>query len=125
MSAHYRAGYHPSHKPPSKKDGEKATQKEQGFYHTTAWRRVRQIVLQRDNYLCKLGSSKKCTLIATEVHHIQPLEDFPELALDLDNLISCCWWCHEETKQRASRPLPSGVRIIRVRDGEEKETALE
>ncbi len=118
MSGHVRAGYHPALNSRPKKDGEKTTQKEQGFYHSPAWRRVRLLALQRDNYLCKIGTSKKCTRIATEVHHIQPLEDFPELALDLGNLISCCWWCHEETKPRGSRSLPPGVRIIRVRDGE-------
>lgn len=112
-----RSGYHPGqHREPGKND---SSLKKQGFYQTPAWRRIRTMALQRDNYLCQLRLSKKCTRIATEVHHIKPLEDFPELALDLDNLTSCCWWCHEETKRRRSERHEPPVRIIHIRDGSE------
>ena len=30
------------------------------------------------------------------VHHIQHLKDYPELALDNDNLETLCFYCHEE-----------------------------
>ena len=145
MAQHYekgpvrqmRAGYHPTRKKPEQKssgkkekeecrspggqhDGRNPTLKEQGFYHKPVWRRLRVQALQRDHYLCQLRISPKCTRIATEVHHIKSLEDFPELGLSLDNLTSCCWWCHEETKVRVVRPdLPSSVRVIRVTDGSE------
>lgn len=113
-----RPGYHPSHK----NDDQKNDLKKQGFYKTSAWRRVRLLVLQRDNYLCQLRLSKKCTHIATEVHHVKPLADYPELALELSNLTSCCWECHELTKPRGSQPVaPSGVRIIKI--GGEGDTA--
>ncbi len=113
-----RSGYHPSGERASEKN--KDSLKKQGFYHKPAWRRIRQMALHRDHYLCQLRTSKKCTGIATEVHHIKPLEDYPELGLDLDNLTSCCWWCHEETKQRRSvAPVPAKIRIIHVRDGSE------
>lgn len=98
-----RAGYHPR----------KNELKEEGFYKTGAWKRIRKLALQRDNYLCKLQISDKCTRRATEVHHIKPAKDYPEKALDLDNLISCCWWCHEMTKPRREEPVVS-VRVIKV-----------
>lgn len=88
------------------------TLKEQGFYHTPEWRRVREVVLRRDHYLCKLRLSKNCTRMANTVHHIKALEQYPELALDVTNLISCCYACHEETKTRGV--LPVGVRIIKM-----------
>lgn len=91
----------------------KRTLKEDGFYHTPAWRRIRLAVLQRDHYQCQLRLSKNCTKIATTVHHIKALEDYPELALDIDNLTSCCYSCHELTKVR-ERDHPSGVRIIKI-----------
>ena len=111
-----RYGYHPGHKSAQ----EEKSQKEQGFYHKPAWRRLRKMALQRDHYLCQLRISPKCTRIATEVHHIKSLEEFPELGLSLDNLTSCCWWCHEETKERRKLPeAPSSVRVIRISDGSE------
>lgn len=114
-----RAGYHPQRE---KYSGEKEDSlKKQGFYHTPAWRRARKLALQRDHYLCQLKTSEKCTGIATEVHHIKSLEDFPELKLDLDNLTSCCWWCHEETKPRRPAIPELPVKVIRVSDGSETE----
>lgn len=51
--------------------------------------------------------------MATEVHHVRPLEDYPGLALDLDNLESLCRRCHERTKRRKTKPHPK-VRIIKA-----------
>ena len=110
-----RSGYHPSH------DGGTQTLKEQGFYHKPAWRRVRLLALQRDNYLCQKCMRRKKITPATEVHHIKELEDYPELGLELDNLESLCWQCHEETKRRRSVCLPTKINIIRIRDGSEME----
>ena len=89
--------------------------KDEGFYHSGPWRRIRKLRLQRDHYLCQLRISPECTRRATTVHHVLPLEDYPELALDIDNLTSCCFACHELTKQRSSEPnAPAGVRIIKI-----------
>ena len=113
-----RSGYHPG----CEKPGTEETQKEQGFYHKPVWRKLRRMALQRDHYLCQLRVSSKCTKIATEVHHIKSLEEFPELGLNIDNLTSCCWWCHEETKHKHKRvESASGVRVIHVSDGSETE----
>ena len=107
-----RAGYHPS------MPDRGGTLKDQGFYKRPAWRRIRLQALQRDHYICQLRLSPRCTEIATEVHHIKELEDHPELGLCLDNLTSCCWYCHEETKTKKSKPKQiSGVRVIRIGDG--------
>ena len=113
-----KAGYHPSKKISSQKN----ELKKRGFYKWPAWRRLRLLALQRDNYLCQLKLSKKCTRIATEVHHIKPIDEFQELALELDNLTSSCWYCHEETKPRGNaKSAPTGVRVIRICDDSENE----
>lgn len=104
-----RAGYHPS----QKDDGGKNALKEQGFYHWPAWRRLRVLALQRDHYLCQACLRQKKITPATEVHHVQPITEHPELALCLDNLESLCWDCHEQTKLRGAATPPSGIRIIR------------
>lgn len=87
--------------------------KGRGFYHWPAWRRLRKLALQRDHGLCRLRLGPDCTRYATEVHHIKPVEDYPELALDLDNLISVCHSCHEKTKRRKGRATPP-ARVIRM-----------
>lgn len=91
----------------------KRTLKEQGFYHSPAWRRVRKVVLQRDHYLCQHCLLQDRITPATEVHHKVPLEERPEQALVVSNLISLCWPCHELTKTRKTI-VPEGVRIIKA-----------
>lgn len=95
------------------KGHKKDTLKERGFYHSSAWRRVRKVVLQRDSYICQHCKAQGKLTPATEVHHIKELEDFPDVALEVTNLISLCWRCHELTKQRKSKVFPEGVRIIK------------
>ena len=48
------------------------------------------------------------------VHHKKELVDYPELALDDDNLMSMAWECHERTKDRKKKRKPQGVRIIKA-----------
>ena len=95
---------------------EKNPLKKSGFYQGRPWRKVRSIALQRDHYLCQHCLRAKKITPATEVHHIKPLEDYPELGLYLDNLTSLCWRCHEQTKQRRSAADYGSVRVIRIKD---------
>lgn len=59
------------------------------FYQSQTWRNKRKDILRRDNNECQVTKSKggvcRTKLI---VHHIKPLEFFPELALDDYNLIT-------------------------------------
>lgn len=89
------------------------TLKASGFYQTKEWRKARKLVLQRDHYLCQLCIAKNCARKANTVHHIKALEDYPSLALDLANLTSCCYACHELTKVKESE-RSRGVRIIKM-----------
>ena len=63
------------------------------FYKSKQWLGVREYVIRRDNYLCKV-----CGQPAEEVHHIIHLSpkniSNPILALGEDNLISVCRDCH-------------------------------
>ena len=115
MATRKRPGYHPSIKNGSP---QKDTFKERGFYQSRAWRQIREVALQRDHYLCQNCLRNNRLTRATEVHHIQPLEDHPELGLELANLQSLCWDCHEQTKDHGKRVVvvPSGVRVIKVTD---------
>lgn len=115
MAAEKRPGYHPAlYTGAEKKD----TLKNQGFYHSSAWRRLRVMALQRDHYLCQACLKEHRFTKATEVHHVRPIEEFPSLALELSNLQSLCWDCHEQTKPRGRRgsPVPERVKIIKITD---------
>lgn len=76
-----------------------------GFYRATKWRKKRQEILKRDNFECQ--DCKEKGKITTdrggkqlEVHHIQELEDKPELAFEDDNLITLCKVCHNHRHGR-------------------------
>lgn len=96
------------------------------FYKSRAWRALRREALQRDNYLCQdcLAAKAAGEMIrpreATVVHHIKPREFYPELAMDLDNLVSLCDACHNKRhpekgqREGSAKPTPGGVRIIKV-----------
>lgn len=98
-----------------KKAVEKNDLKKQGFYQSKAWRRLRVQALQRDHYLCQACLRGRRIKKATEVHHIKPVDEHPELALELSNLTSLCWDCHELTKHRPKQSAAIGkARIIEI-----------
>lgn len=72
------------------------------FYNSSAWRKLRQSVLQRDNYECQWckAAGRVTTDAILEVDHIKPLEQFPELAMDPDNLRTLCKDCHNKRHHR-------------------------
>ena len=93
--------------------------KRKPLYGTTAWRRIRRHVLERDHYWCQ-----RCKrTIANTVHHRIPVEERPDLALEETNLESLCEQCHNashpERNRKAEAPsrqseAPKGIRIAIV-----------
>lgn len=57
-------------------------------YGLTAWRLTRSYFLANNAYC------HDCDGIATEVHHVIPVRQRPDLLLDLDNLMALCKACH-------------------------------
>ena len=91
------------------------------FYDGRAWRDKRRYILQRDRYLCQRCLRSGRLTPATMVHHIKPLEEYPEYSLDDKNLISLCNTCHEQVHVRARGKscgkkvvAPKGVRVIKA-----------
>lgn len=64
------------------------------FYNSSAWLKTREAVLKRDNYECswckKKGAVTTKDSATLEIDHIKELKDYPDLALDLDNLRVLC-----------------------------------
>lgn len=80
------------------------------FYNSPEWRALRERVIVRDGARCTvarlLGGACTGTL---HVHHIQPRDEYPELALDEDNCGTTCAGHH--VKWEALRR-----QLVRLRD---------
>ena len=64
------------------------------FYASKEWIIKRAKILRRDNNECQSHKRQGKYAKATCVHHKKHLRDYPELALDDDNLESLCDACH-------------------------------
>jgi len=86
------------------------------FYNSKEWLRVREYVLQRDNYLCQpcLNEHKKITK-ANTVHHIIPLLNDWTKATEEKNLESICMSCHaKEHDEKLNKQPKQPARKVRV-----------
>lgn len=79
------------------------------FYNSRQWKEKRIKILNRDLHECQdcrrrleqaakegrlLHGEDGIIRLAKEVHHIKKLKDYPELALEDNNLVSLCVQCH-------------------------------
>lgn len=92
------------------------------FYKSWAWKKCREIVLIRDNYLCQECIKLDRLTAANTVHHIIHLKDDPSKAMDIDNLTSVCPTCHERLHpNRGQKQKEETKRNIPVYEVEENE----
>ncbi|MBC1233638.1 HNH endonuclease [Listeria booriae] len=77
-------------------------QERTAFYKSKEWRHTREQVLKRDNFECQecKRQGKVSTDKRLDVDHILELEYYPELALDLDNLETLDFECHNRKHNR-------------------------
>jgi 5-methylcytosine-specific restriction endonuclease McrA len=66
------------------------------FYCSKKWRSKRQYILSRDGFLCQECKKYGRNTEAKIVHHIKEIDDFPELKLKNNNLVSVCASCHNK-----------------------------
>ena len=66
------------------------------FHCTKQWRKKRRYILQRDGYRCQICKRYGINTDAKIVHHIQEVEERPDLKFCNDNLISLCPSCHNK-----------------------------
>lgn len=109
----------------TRKMDDKETKK---FYKSAKWIHKREQILRRDHYECQicrqritsaeedgreLPAQDRRIRRAVIVHHIRHLKDFPELALDDDNLISVCHECHDRLHERDTETLNAYRRLTK------------
>ncbi|MHC5250431.1 HNH endonuclease [Enterococcus sp. LJL90] len=74
------------------------------FYSSSKWKHLRKKRLELDHFECQWCKAEgKLTTqydSVLEVDHIKELEDYPELALDIDNLRTLCKDCHNKRHDR-------------------------
>lgn len=85
-------------KPKRQKQGAREAEK---FRSTNAWARKRAEVGERDHYLCRvcLEDEHCITYDGIEAHHIIPLEETIEYALDADWIIDLCVKHHRQAER--------------------------
>jgi 5-methylcytosine-specific restriction protein A len=66
------------------------------FYRSKVWRKKREYILKRDQYLCQNCLKYGKNVEARVVHHIIEVEDEPALKMVNSNLVSVCMSCHNK-----------------------------
>ena len=74
-------------------------------YNSKRWQRLRAKILKRDNYMCQYSKRYGRRIPATMVHHIFPVELFPEYQWCEWNLISLSNEAHNMMHDRDSHEL--------------------
>jgi len=99
----------------------KTREQKRKFYDSKQWKQLREEVKKRDNYECQeckrqgkvfidtyeYSESAKRKKIKLVVHHIKELENYPELALEMDNLETICVDCHNKEHGRVFERKPN------------------
>ena len=70
--------------------------REAQFYKTNKWVALRNTALIRDKYMCQCCIANNKQVNATCVHHVFPIERYPQYSYELWNLMSLCDKCHDE-----------------------------
>lgn len=83
-------------------------------YKARRWERLRAQVMRRDGYRCQLSKRFGKAVPADLVHHIYPVDEFPEYAFAPWNLISVSRAAHNKLHDRDSDKLTAeGVALMR------------
>ncbi len=84
------------------------------FYLDPKWRRKRAAILRRDGYIDQVQKRYGKTIEATIVHHIFPLEEYPEYRLEDWNLVSVSLGTHNKLHDRETNELTEvGAELLR------------
>lgn len=74
-------------------------------YKSKRWELKRKHILKRDGYMCQLSKRYGKRVDADTVHHIYPVEDYPQYAFCDWNLISLCGIMHNKLHDRTTGKL--------------------
>lgn len=83
-------------------------------YKHRAWVRLSDRIMRRDGYMCQLSLRYGKRVPAEVVHHIYPVDEYPEYALCPWNLVALSRAEHNALHDRVSGALtPKGIALQR------------
>lgn len=83
-------------------------------YNSLKWKRLARMVMRRDGYMCQLSRRYGKAVPAEVVHHIFPVDEFPEYAYEPWNLIALSRKMHNTLHDRNTDALTAeGVALMR------------
>ena len=83
-------------------------------YNGNRWRRLAALAMRRDGYRCQIAERYGRSAPAEVVHHIYPVDEYPEYAYCLWNLISLSRAAHNRLHDRNTDKLTAeGVALMR------------
>ena len=83
-------------------------------YKSTRWKHLAAKAMKRDGYKCQLSKRYGKQAPAEMVHHIYPVDEYPEYAYCLWNLISLSQAMHNTLHDRNTDKLTAeGVALLR------------
>lgn len=105
------------------------------FYKTQQWKHLRQLVLDRDYYLCQYCKARGRLTQGNIVDHVVPIEADANGMSDASNLVTCCKDCHQaktawektyygtgqSNALKGSRHLRDVKRIVELIDRQQRE----
>lgn len=82
------------------------------FYKTKRRKKLREAILMRDKYMCQDSLRYGQSVEANTVHHIFPVEEYPELFYNPYNLISLSTKAHNKMHNRITNEIsPYGKKL--------------
>ena len=83
-------------------------------YESPRWKRLARAVMRRAGYVCQLSKRYGKSVPAEVVHHIFPVDEYPEYAYELWNLIALSRAAHNRLHDRNTDALTAeGVALMR------------
>lgn len=83
-------------------------------YKSEKWKRLAAMAMRRDGYMCQISKRYGKRVPAELVHHIYPVDEYPEYSYCLWNLISLSREKHNTLHDRNTDKLtPDGIALMR------------
>lgn len=83
-------------------------------YNSLKWKHTARMVMRRDGYMCQLSKRYGRAVPAEVVHHIFPVDEYPEYAYEPWNLIALSRKMHNTLHDRNTDALTAeGVALMR------------
>ena len=81
-------------------------------YNGNRWRRLAALAMRRDGYRCQIAARYGRSAPAEVVHHIYPVDEYPEYAYCLWNLISLSRAAHNKVHDHNNVELTDLGRML-------------